>query len=112
MAETRDSAADATVLNEHDAAMILLALSGSDKILTATNRQYLVVKEQLRINMMRNPPRRGGTCDVYWMQRGRLQAEKVALEAELVTIKAEGRFFASPKANSQYLGLLSEKFYP
>jgi hypothetical protein len=63
--------------------------------------------------MMRNPPLRGGKCDAYWMQRGRLQAEKVALEAELVTIKAEGRFFAaSPKASSQYLGLLSEKFYP
>jgi hypothetical protein len=99
------------VLNEHDAAMMLLALSGREArsgpnregLLDVQNRTILVgkrlefVKEEIRLMKLQTPPRtnRGNKQLRYWLQRDALQKEVVTLEALLFSLKVEGQFLAA-----------------
>jgi phage shock protein E len=106
MGRTRHQTADASVLDEHAATIMLLALSGRGarvpieqllqlhKLQTAAATQLEVVNMRLRNNMLQSTCRRDAKGVSYRVQRLSLQDEKIALEARLVALEAEGRFLA------------------
>jgi hypothetical protein len=106
MASNGFSGADASAPNEQDVPYILLALSGRDascfpraevirihKLQAAVATQLESLQQRLRINMLRNPPRRGRIGNANRLERKSLQSQILATEARIVALEAEARFF-------------------
>jgi lactam utilization protein B len=126
MAGSRDSAAYIDALNQHEASIMLLALSGSKacrrmnaeelqliKLQRGVEAKLQLAKKRLQTNLLHNPPRIRKKDAARMQQRGYLQEEIVSLEAKLVALQAEARFFAlNPNACSQYILQVSGEAYP
>jgi hypothetical protein len=107
MSGTTHQTADASVLDEHEAAIMLLALSGSKTRVPITQllqllelqrevaTQLEVVNRRLRNSMMQSMSRMDEKSKGYRAQRRALEREKIALEAQVVALEAEGRFWAN-----------------
>jgi hypothetical protein len=98
MTDTGDNAR-----NTADAAVMLLTLSGrgpvellhiqKSSVAAATRLEF--VKKRLQQKLSQTAPRRGGKRQAYWMDQRVMKAEIVTLEAMLVGLEAEGRYFAT-----------------
>jgi hypothetical protein len=105
MSGTRHQTADASVLDEHEAAIMLLALSGRGanilqllqlhELQTEVATRLEVVNRLLRSSMNQSTCRMDAKSKSYRAQRRTLQSEKIALEAQVVALEAEGRFWAN-----------------
>jgi hypothetical protein len=105
------------VLNEHDASLMLLALSGREArcgsnrgLMYLKNRSIAAgkrlefVKDEIRRKKLQKPPRMGNKQVDYWLRRNALQNEVVSLEAMLVNLEAEIQFLAANRyAFSQHV---------
>jgi hypothetical protein len=126
MTDEGENAADAAVLNENDASIMLLALSGRQascglnaevshvalsgrqascglnaevshvqKRVLAAEKRLEVVKMRLRLDTCQRTPGMGGKLSTFTLQQHALQAELVSLEALLVSLDVEGRYYAA-----------------
>jgi hypothetical protein len=103
-----NAAADAAVLSESDASIMLIVLSGREapcaptaellhvrKRVIAADKRLEVVKERLWLHLLQTPPRTSRKSSVFMVQKYTLQAEVASLEALLVNLEAEDRYIAA-----------------